>query len=197
MSGLFLTFEGTEGSGKSTQIELLREALAPHDPLVVREPGGTPLGERIRELLLHSELEMSPEAEMHLFMAARSELLAKVVRPALADGRIVIADRYHDSTLAYQGGGRGASTFWPPDFPKPDRTFLLLLPVEAGLTRQRARADADRIEAQPVDFHRAVAEAYVRLASEDPERWVRLDAAAPPGDVHATIMESLQELVPA
>src|SRR5205807_7245284 len=137
LSGLFITFEGPEGAGKSTQVELLRAALSARDPVVTREPGGTPLGERVRALLLHDGVAMSGEAEMHLFMAARAELVARVIAPALATGRIVIADRYHDSTLAYQGGARGAPATWPASFPRPDRTFLLELPPEVGLERQR------------------------------------------------------------
>ena len=197
MSGLFVTFEGPEGSGKSTQIELLRSALAGRNPLIVREPGGTELGERIRDLLLHSEHRMSAEAELYLFMAARAELLATRIRPALAEGRMVIADRYHDSTLAYQGGGRGARTIWPPDFPVPDRTFLLALPSESGLERQRERGVADRLEQEPLQFHRAVAEAYDAMAREDPARWRRLDARLPPDELHRQVMESLQAFLEA
>src|SRR5439155_6547762 len=104
--GLFITFEGTEGSGKTTQAELLGEWLSRHDPVAVREPGGTELGEQIRDVLLYKGLEIDPEAEMYLFMASRRQLIAEVIVPALAAGQIVIADRYHDSTLAYQGGAR-------------------------------------------------------------------------------------------
>jgi len=134
--GLFITFEGTEGSGKTTQIELLRQALVPRGPVLVREPGGTELGERMREVLLFGGMDLHPEAEMYLFMAARSQLIHEVIEPSLAAGKIVIADRYHDSTLAYQGGGRGLSVHWPPPFPRPDITFLVSVPVEVGHTRQ-------------------------------------------------------------
>src|SRR5438045_3334825 len=104
--GLFITFEGTEGSGKTTQAELLGEWLSSRDPVAVREPGGTELGEQIRDVLLYKGLEIDPEAEMYLFMASRRQLIAEAIAPALAAGQIVIADRYHDSTLAYQGGAR-------------------------------------------------------------------------------------------
>ncbi len=194
--GLFLTFEGVEGAGKSTQVELLRRALAGHDPIAIREPGGTPLGERLRELLLGPGLDPSPEAEMYLFMAARAELVARVIGPALAAGRIVIADRYHDSTLAYQGGGRGLASWWPETFPRPRRTFLLDLPPEQGLARQRQRA-ADRFESEDLGFHRSVAEAYRELAAAEPQRFVRLDATRPPEEVHARVMEELAGLLPA
>jgi dTMP kinase len=196
LKSLFITFEGPEGAGKSTQVELLRQALAAREPVVTREPGGTPLGERIRDLLLHSGLDMAPEAEMLLFMASRAELVARVIAPALAAGRIVIADRYHDTTLAYQGGARGVPTWWPASFPRPDRTFLLDLPAEAGLERvRRSGRTADRLESEALAFHRAVVAAYRRMADAEPERLVRLDAACPPAEVHATVMESLAGLL--
>jgi dTMP kinase len=193
---LFITFEGSDGAGKSTQVELLRAALSDRLPLVVREPGGTPLGERVREVLLHGG-SISAEAEMLLFMAARAELLTELIRPALEAGRIVIADRYQDSTLAYQGGGRGIETWWPTDFPRPDRTFLLRLPSpEAGFERMRgAGKRADRLESAGPQFHRRVAEEYDRLAATDPSRWVVLDAALPPAEVHGGVMTALESLL--
>src|SRR2546429_491604 len=133
--GLFITFEGTEGSGKTTQAELLGEWLTKRDPVVVREPGGTELSEQIREVLLYKGLDIDPEAEMYLFMAARRQLIAEVIVPALAAGQIVIADRYHHSTLAYPGGARGLPTVWPPTLPRPGITFWLDAPVEARLSR--------------------------------------------------------------
>lgn len=197
MDGLFITFEGPEGAGKTTQVELLRAALAERGPVTTREPGGTPLGERLRELLLHSDIDMTPEAEMMLFMAARAELVGRVIAPALAAGRIVIADRYHDSTLAYQGGGRGAATWWPASFPRPDRTFLLDLPVEAGLGRRLGRGRPDRLESKDLGFHRAVAAAYRRLARAEPDRFVQLDATMEPARVHEAVMAALSGLLTA
>jgi len=178
-------------------VELLRRALAAREPVVTREPGGTPVGERICDLLLHSGLDMAPEAEMLLFMAARAELLAELIRPALQEGRIVIADRYHYSTLAYQGGGRAMESWWPADFPRPDRTFLLRLPSpETGFQRmQGAGRRADRFESAGLEFHRRVADEYDRLAAADPSRWVVLDAARPPEEVHAGVMTALQPLL--
>src|SRR3982075_4288297 len=117
MAGLFITFEGTEGSGKTTQVEMLGEWLASRDPVVVREPGGTELGGKIREVVLYAGLVIDTEAEMYLFMAARRQLIGEVIAPALAAGKVVIADRYQDSTLAYQGGARGIPAIWPPTFP--------------------------------------------------------------------------------
>lgn len=190
--GLFITFEGTEGSGKTTQAELLGEWLAPRDPVVVREPGGTELGEKIREVLLFGGLAIDAEAEMYLFMASRRQLIAEVIEPALSRGQVVVADRYHDSTLAYQGGGRGVATWWPDSFPRPDVTFLLDLPPEVGLERQRRRGRAaDRLETEAPGFHQAVAAAYRRLAEAEPGRFRRLDATRTPEAVHADVMAAL------
>ncbi|MGH7776952.1 MAG: dTMP kinase [Candidatus Dormibacterales bacterium] len=196
MRGLFVTFEGPEGAGKTVQVEMLRQALAGRRPVVVREPGGTALGECIRELLLHPPGAVVPEAELHLFLAARAEIVAEVVLPTLAEGRPVLADRYHDSTLAYQGGGRGVEVPWPASFPRPDATFLLDLPAEAGLARQAAAGKpADRLESEPVEFHRAVAGEYRRLAAAEPGRWAVVDASAPPEAVHAAVMAHLAPLM--
>jgi len=194
--GLFITFEGTEGSGKTTQAELLGEWLAKRDPVVVREPGGTELGEQIREVLLYKGLEIDAEAEMYLFMASRRQLIAEVISPALAQGQVVIADRYHDSTLAYQGGGRGIPTTWPPTFPRHHITFLLEGPVEAGLSRhERAGKSKDRMEQESIDFHRKVAEAYAQLAAAEPQRFVRLDATGSREKIHFEVRDRLKALL--
>ncbi len=193
---LFITFEGTEGSGKTTQVEMLGEWLSGRDPVVVREPGGTELGERIREVVLYAGLDIDAEAEMYLFMAARRQLIADVIAPALAAGQIVIADRYHDSTLAYQGGARGVPAIWPPTFPRPDVTFLLEGPVENGLERHVAAGKApDRMEQESLDFHRKVAAAYDRLAVAEPSRFVRLDATGSRDKVHLSVRDHLTPLV--
>lgn len=196
MSGLFITFEGTEGSGKTTQVEMLGQWLDSHDPVVVREPGGTELGERIREVVLYAGLEIDAEAEMYLFMAARRQLIRDVIVPALVAGQIVIADRYHDSTLAYQGGARGVHAIWPPTFPRPDITFLLEGPVENGLERHVAAGKApDRMEQESLDFHRKVAAAYAALADAEPARFVRLDATGSRENVHFHVKDRLVPLV--
>ncbi len=196
--GLFITFEGVEGSGKTTQAELLGEALAPRGVVVVREPGGTELGERMREVLLFGGMSIDPEAEMYLFMAARAQLVHEVIEPTLAAGRTVVADRYHDSTLAYQGGGRGLATYWPPSFPKPDITFLLELPVESGRTRQIISGKkADRVESEPTDFHDRVATAYARLATDEPARFVKVDASGAPEHVHGLVMDHVDRILAA
>jgi len=194
--GLFITFEGTEGSGKTTQAELLGEWLAKDDPVVVREPGGTELGEQIRDVLLYKGLEIDPEAEMYLFMASRRQLIGEVIAPALAGGQIVIADRYHDSTLAYQGGARGLPTIWPPTFPRPDITFLLEGPVEAGLGRHgEAGKSKDRMEQESIDFHRKVAQEYGHLAAAEPKRFVRLDATGSRDKIHFEVRDHLKSLL--
>ncbi|MEO8743822.1 MAG: dTMP kinase [Candidatus Dormiibacterota bacterium] len=194
--GLFVTFEGTEGSGKTTQVEMLGEWLAPHDPVVVREPGGTELGERIREVVLYAGLDIDAEAEMYLFMAARRQLIGEVITPALAAGKIVIADRYHDSTLAYQGGARGVPTTWPATFPRPDVTFLLEGPVETGLGRHEAAGKApDRMEQESLDFHTKVAEAYALLAAAEPARFTRLDATGSREKIHFEVKDRLIPLI--
>jgi len=194
--GLFITFEGTEGSGKTTQTELLGEWLASRDPVVVREPGGTELGEQIRDVLLYKGMDIDPEAEMYLFMASRRQLIAEAITPALTAGQIVIADRYQDSTLAYQGGARGLPTVWPPTFPRPDITFLLEGPVETGLTRHEQAGKAkDRMEREALEFHRKVAEAYDRLAAAEPKRFVRLDATGSRDRIHLEVRDHLNPLL--
>jgi dTMP kinase len=194
--GLFITFEGSEGSGKTTQAELLSEWLEKESPVLVREPGGTELSEQIRDVLLYRGLEIDAEAEMYLFMAARRQLIAEVIAPALAAGQIVIADRYHDSTLAYQGGARGVPTTWPPTFPRPDITFLLEGPAEVGLNRHEvAGKRKDRMEQESIDFHRKVAEAYEKLAETEPQRFVRLDATGSRDRIHLEVRDRLKELL--
>ncbi|HKV88394.1 MAG TPA: dTMP kinase [Candidatus Dormibacteraeota bacterium] len=193
---LFVTFEGTEGSGKTTQAEMLGGWLEKHDPVLVREPGGTELGEQIREVLLFKGLEIDAEAEMYLFMASRRQLIAEVIAPALANGQIVIADRYHDSTLAYQGGARGVPAIWPATFPRPDVTFLLEGPVETGLGRhEQAGKPKDRMEQESLDFHRKVAEAYERLADAEPHRFVRLDATGSREKIHFQVRDRIKVLI--
>ena len=189
---MLITFEGLDRSGKTTQAQLLADALGP-DAVLVREPGGTPVAERIRDLVKDLDVTLSPIAETLLFGAARAELVATVIRPALAQDRVVICDRYVDSTVAYQGGARGLGidrveelNEWITEGLEPDLTFLLeLAPGAAGA---RAGVDVDRFEEEGEELQRAVAAAYEQLAVRHADRYVRLDADRPPAEVHADEM---------
>jgi dTMP kinase len=197
MPGTFVTFEGGEGSGKSTQIAVLAERLraAGLDPLVTREPGGTPLAEGIRALLLDPERRPVPLAEAFLMQASRAQLVETLVRPALEQGRVVLCDRYSDSTLAYQGAGRGLDAGKLACWSRaatgglvPDLTLLFDLPPEAGLERRgRAAGPTNRLDREPADFHGRVRARYLELAAADPARWVVLDALRPPGDLESQV----------
>jgi dTMP kinase len=190
----FLTVEGIEGCGKSTQARRLAEAIGPKALLTV-EPGATELGGAIRTLLLEQRSrEVSPLAELLLFFADRAQHVHEVVRPALAAGRIVISDRYADSTTAYQGYGRGLSldligtlTAHATGGLVPDLTLLLDLPVAAGLARARRRGAADRMESEDVGFHERVRQGYLTLAADEPARWVVIDATGSEDEVAARI----------
>jgi dTMP kinase len=192
---LFVSLEGVDGSGKSTQAKLLAEALGP-ETLLIREPGGTGAAERIRELLADPALEIDPFAELLLFSAARADLLARVVRPALESGGTVVADRFADSSVAYQGGARGLGTshvlslvdttidgLWP------DVTVYLRLDPEVGLGRAEGE---DRFEAEGVDLQRAVAEAYEEIAQIASDRFVGVDAEGTVEEVHERVMEAVR-----
>ena len=194
MPGLLITFEGPEGAGKSTQAARLRERLAGRDVELYREPGSTELGDRVRELLLDGG-GMSPETEMFLFMVARAELVAQRIAPALLRGASVLVDRYHDSTLAYQGA-RGARTFWPESFPRPDLTVLLRLDPQLGLWRQRAAGRRlDRIESEPDEFHLRVVAEYDRLAAAEPDRFLVVDGQREADEIEEAIWARVAQLL--
>ncbi len=204
---MLFTFEGIDGSGKSTQARLLVERLraeAGRDPLLVREPGGTELSERVRTLLLDPNMDVDPVAELLLFSAARAQLCSERIRPALAAGRVVICDRFYDSTTAYQGAGRAlaaeADAAWLDALHRratgglvPARTYLVVLDPEAARARRTARTagkDApakDRMEAAQGGFYERVAAAYERLAEAHPERFVRLDGTRPIEALHEAV----------
>jgi dTMP kinase len=197
---VFVTFEGVDGSGKSTQAELLRDALAAEGREVVltREPGGTELGERARELVLNGPA-MTPWAEAALFAAARAELVARVILPALGRGADVISDRYVDSSLAYQGIARGLGLEHVLDLNlhvvqglMPDLTVLLLLDPDEAARRSGA---TDRLEREGADFHARVDAAYRELAERFPERIVALDGGRPAGELAEVIRERLRSRI--
>src|SRR6478752_3845709 len=193
---MFISLEGVDGSGKSTQAKLLAEALGP-EALLIREPGGTGAAERIRELLADPSLEIDPFAELLLFSAARADLVSRVIRPALEAGTHVVADRFADSSVAYQGGARELGTshvlsltdtvidgLWP------DRPLLLKVDPELGLGRA---AGEDRFESEGVELQRAVAEAYEEIAIIAADRVVALDASGSVEEVHARVLEVVEE----
>lgn len=192
---MLVTLEGPDGAGKTTVSRLVAQALEDRCPLLVREPGGTPFGERVRDLVLRAggTVEIGAQAEAFLFMAARSELLEEVVSPALAAGRLVLSDRYHDSTRVYQGAVGGAEVPWPAVFPLPALTVLVLVPAEVGLRRQAASRGADRIEGRPLAFHQAVHDAYLTLAAAEPERWLVVDGERPPEETARLVAVQIQE----
>jgi dTMP kinase len=198
---MLVTFEGLDGSGKSTQIELLSRRLDSrgHDVMVVREPGGTKLSERIRALLLDSSLHIEPFAELLLFSAARTQLVETCIRPALEMGMVVICDRFLDSTTAYQGSGRGiVEPSWLQKFNQrvtgglmPDRTYILDIDVEAAATRRSARTP-DRMETSGDDFFARVAQGYRNLAEEAPNRILLVDGRADVRSIHEVIWSDLE-----
>lgn len=203
--GLFITLEGGEGAGKTTNLAFIRQWLqrAGHEVVVTREPGGTELGERVRDILLHSkQLHITPESEMLLMFAARSEHLAKVIRPALAAGKTVLCDRFTDATYAYQGGGRGlaaeriaAMENWVQGDLRPDLTLLLDIPVEAGRARAGQRGEPDRFEREDNEFFTRVHAIYLARAQADPKRMRVIDASRALPQVEQQIAAVLEELV--
>lgn len=205
MTGLFITLEGPEGAGKSTNREYLAERLREQgiDVLLTREPGGTPLAERIRELLLDpSDEPMAADTELLLVFAARAQHLQQVIRPALARGCVVLCDRFTDATYAYQGGGRGLSVeriaqleqFVQGEL-RPDLTLIFDLPVEIGLARAAARGRLDRFEQEGRGFFEAVREAYLQRAAQAPQRYRVLDAGQSLAQVQADIDTLLPTLL--
>jgi dTMP kinase len=202
VTGLFITLEGPEGAGKSTNREYLAQRLREHglDVVLTREPGGTPLAERVRELLLAPADEpMASDTELLLVFAARAQHLAQVIRPALARGAVVLCDRFTDATYAYQGGGRGLSfprieqleCFVQGDL-RPDLTLIFDLPVEIGLSRAAARGRLDRFEQEGLAFFEAVRSAYLDRACEVPQRYRVIDA----GQSLSAVQRDLQALMP-
>ena len=212
MKGLFITFEGTEGSGKSTQVTLLAEHLRQlgHVVRVTREPGGTAIGEEIRHTLKHSDKNaaMTWEAELLLMNASRAQLVREFIRPALARGEIVISDRFYDSSTAYQGYGRQLNLTAVAriiDFAvgetRPDLTLMVLVPGDVAAERVRSRQATlpfvrDRIEESDRAFFERVARGYEQIALAEPERVKRIDGSASPGSVRDEIWRHVEKILP-
>lgn len=203
--GRFITLEGLEGAGKTSRAGELKAFLERHGKrvLLTREPGGTALGERLRELLLAPTADpMAPLTELLLMFAARSEHVTQLILPALAAGQWVLCDRYVDASYAYQGGGRGlgeapvaALEALLPARARPDLTLLLDLPVEVGLARAKGRGPADRFEQETLAFHQRVRDAYLARAQRQPQRYRIIDASADPGTVRRAIEAAVEPLL--
>jgi dTMP kinase len=202
--GLFLVFEGGEGAGKSTQVQRLAEALRAegYDVVVTREPGATPIGERIRALLLDPTTVLSARAEALLYAADRAHHVSEVIRPALARGAVVLSDRYVDSSLAYQGAGRAMDaddvaelSRWATDGLRPALTVLLDVDPSVGLAR--ATGAPDRIEQESLAFHLAVRQGVLDLATAEPHRYLVLPADAQAADIHRAVLERITPLLPS
>ena len=196
MAGLFVTFEGIDRSGKTTQARMLCEALG-DEALAVREPGGTEVGERLRELLKDPRLTVASETEALMFAAARAELVAQVIRPALEHGKVVVSDRFLDSSLAYQGIARGLGVEDVEQINRfatggllPDLTFLLS--IDPARAAERA-GQLDRFEDEGDALQRAVFDAYRELAAADPSRWRTVDADRPSHEVHEDVLDAVQQ----
>ena len=203
--GIFITLEGGEGAGKSTQMAYVEAVLknAGKTVHVTREPGGTKLSESIRHLLLdHRQTAMGDDTELLLMFAARAQHIAELIRPALEKGEWVLCDRFTDATYAYQGGGRGIAMEriamledWVQGELRPDLTLLLDLPVDVGLSRAGERGELDRFEREKVDFFERVRKAYLDLAAQHPDRYRVIDAAQTVSQVQAQIDAILSEVL--
>ncbi len=200
--GLLVTLEGIDGCGKSTQVELLRNRMSQEgiDHIMVREPGGTAVGESIRQILLNNKYSPSLQSEIFLYMAARSELTAQVIRPALKSGQLVLCDRFTDSTLAYQGFGGGADLEMIRNLSSiatggvvPDLTILLDLPVEDAVGRRRTTAD--RMESKDIKFHRRVRSGYLEIAHNEPVRIKIVNALSTVEELESIIWKMVEETI--
>jgi dTMP kinase len=205
MSGLFISFEGIDGVGKSTQADLLEEWLISQNKDVIRtlEPGGTDVGVEIRKILLHHKGDLAPRAEAALFAADRAHHVASKIRPALESGKIVITDRYFDSSVAYQGAGRDLSrtevrdlSLWAVGGLLPDLTVLLDLPAEQAIARRSTSGtEPDRLEKEKADFFETVRSAYLDLANAEPQRFLVVDASVSVEQMQEVIRERVAGLI--
>jgi len=205
MTGLFITFEGGDGSGKTTQINLLASWLESegHTVVITREPGGTDLGTELRNIILHREGFIAPRAEALLYAADRSHHIHTLVRPALQRGEIVVQDRYLDSSVAYQGAGRILDptevrniSVWATENLMPDLTVVLDVPASVAKERQAAgERQYDRLEAEAEDFHTRVRESYLALAAEEPHRFLVIDGESSIEEIHRAIVDKVSDLL--
>jgi len=206
MTGLFITFEGPDGCGKSTQIAPLAEYLRAkgREVYTTREPGGTEISDQVRQIIMAMKnTSMNPRTELLLFLSARAQLVEEVIRPRLAAGEVIISDRYADSTLAYQGYGHGVDRDvirrlleFATGGLKPDLTLLLDVDAETGLRRrQMGGGEWNRLDAYQLEFHRRVREGYHELAALESERWVTIDGGQPPEMVQLAIQRAVDERI--
>ena len=204
-AGKFITIEGGEGAGKSTNISFIKDYLEQQKLEVVftREPGGTPLSERLRDILLDkNETEMSSDTELLLMFAARAQHLDEVILPAINEGKWVVCDRFTDATYAYQGGGRGIDVEriatlenWVQGDIRPDMTIIFDLPIDVGLSRASSRSQPDRFEQESIDFFTRVRNAYLQRADQNPERYSIIDAEPDLETVQKNLLQVLDILV--
>jgi len=205
MTGLFITFEGGDGSGKTTQINLLATWLESQGQTVVltREPGGTDLGVELRNIVLHRKGFIAPRAEALLYAADRSHHIHSLVRPALERGEVVVQDRYLDSSVAYQGAGRVLDpeevrelSLWATERLMPNLTVLLDVPASVAKARQaQTEREYDRLEAEAEDFHTRVRESYLSLAAAEPERFLVVNGELPSEEIHHSIIAKVSDLL--
>ena len=202
---MFITLEGPEGSGKSSQLPDLAEFLRGQgwDVLTTREPGGTPIGDQIRQILMRLDnQELHPRTEILLFLASRAQLVEQMIKPALREGKLVLSDRFGDSTLAYQGYGHGidlatlrAMLAFATDNLKPDLTLLLDVDVEIGLQRKRKEDEWNRLDAYELAFHQRVRDGYHELCRQEPERWRVIDAMQPKEAVQIALRQAVMQFL--
>ena len=197
---MFITFEGPDGSGKSTQLKMLAAALREQgiDIVTTREPGGTEIGDQIRAVIMNMKNKaMDPRTELLLFNASRAQLVEELIRPSLSAGKVILCDRYADSTMAYQGYGHGLDKDelrrllnFATGGLKPDLTLLFDISAEAGLKRRLSNHDEwNRMDDYALQFHERVRGGFLELAAADPERWVVIDADRDPGVIHAEVLD--------